>query len=89
MSMSTHVKGFTGPDDRWRKMKAIWDACQDAGVDPPTEVERFFDGEAPDPNGREVQIPHEEWRDEHREGVEVRIKDLPKNVTVIRVYNSW
>lgn len=32
-------------------MKQVWDACAQAGVSPPSEVEKFFGGESPDENG--------------------------------------
>lgn len=89
MSMSTHVIGFVPPDEEWKKMKAIWDACNKAKIDPPDEVQDFFDGEVPSEKGQEVEIPHREWGDENRQGIEVEINKLPKNVKLIRFYNSW
>ena len=49
------------PDDEWRRMKKAWDACRAAGVEVPREVERFFDGSDPDPDG--IKIPYKEARD--------------------------
>ncbi len=34
-------------DGTWKKMKKVWDACKDAEVDPPQEVEEFFGDEGP------------------------------------------
>jgi hypothetical protein len=87
--MSTHVLGFKPPDEKWKKMKAIWDSCQAAGIDPPQEVEKFFDYCDPDPNGVEVKIEATEWRDNAREGYEIDVSKLPKDVTILRFYNSW
>lgn len=89
MGMSTHVKGFVPPDERWQQMKAVWDACRAAGLEPPEEVTDFFDHQEPDPNGQEVEIPHQEWKDSHREGLEIRTADIPASVQVVRFYNSW
>lgn len=89
MSASTHVIGFMPPDDRWRRMKAVWDACAAANIDPPAEVDEFFGGEAPDDTGREVEIPHRRWQADMSEGVEVDVAALPDGVTVIRFYNSY
>jgi hypothetical protein len=47
MGMSTHVVGFKPPDEKWRKMKAVWDACEAAGTDPPAAVSKFFEGDVP------------------------------------------
>jgi len=89
MSMSTHVIGFRPPDDTWQRMKAVWDACQAANVDPPEEVIDFFNDEEPDPNGVEVEIPTREWRDDAAEGFEIDVAAIPAGVTIIRFYNSW
>lgn len=96
MSMSTHVKGFKPPDDRWRAMKAIWDGCQAADVEVPDEVERYFEDGEPDGDGVEVSQSVleaagavREWSDKYRQGFEIVRDKLPKDVTVVRVYNSW
>ena len=89
MGMDTHVVGFIPPDETWLKMKAVWDACQEAGIPAPEEVEDFFGGEAPDPEGREVDIPVREWSADSASGYEVEVADLPANVKIIRFYNSW
>lgn len=90
MGMSTHVTGFQPPDELWVKMKRVWDACIDAGIDPPQEVDEFFNYVSPQGNpGKEVHIPSHDWRAEMSEGVEVNMSDIPKGVTVIRFWNSW
>jgi len=96
MSMSTHVVGFKPPDAKWQRMKAVWDACDHAGVPPPPEVMAFFDGEEPDVNGVEVTEDAlircgalREWHDDGRDGYEVLVEKLPADVKVIRFYNSW
>lgn len=89
MGMSTHVKGFVPPDERWQKMKAVLDACAAAGIEVPDQVDEFFGGEEPDPQGQEVDIPHHNWGDDHRNGVEIKTEDIPERVKVIRFYNSW
>ena len=38
MSMSTNVIGFAPPDDKWLKMKEVYDSCIIAGVNVPREV---------------------------------------------------
>lgn len=54
--MGIHIYGFRAPDRTWKKMKAVWDACNLAGVAPPEEVDDFFGGEGPDPRGIEVEL---------------------------------
>lgn len=96
MGMSTHVKGFKPPGEKWARMKAVWDACREAGVDVPGEVVGFFGDTDPDPEGVEIEESDlrnygalREWKDEYRQGFEVLVERLPKDVTVIRFYNSW
>lgn len=91
MSMSTHVVGFRPPDEKWRKMKAVYDSCQSAGIDIPDEVDEYFNGETPDEAGVEVEIDSilEEWGDDSRQGYQIDIAKLPKNVKILRFYNSW
>jgi len=89
MSMSTHVTGFTPPDERWQQMKAAWDACASAGVQVPEAVAEFFGYVPPDPAGVETDLPLREWKSASREGYELDLADIPAGVRTIRFYNSW
>jgi hypothetical protein len=101
MSMSTHVIGFKPPDEKWKRMKAIWDSCQIGNVNVPDEVMEFFDHEMPSDTGVRVELETGsstsqgacavKWSDPDREtdGYEVDVRKLPKDVTIIRFYNSW
>jgi hypothetical protein len=95
--MSTVVQGFRPPDEKFKKYAAIWRQCAEAGIAPPKEVEKFFEGEEPDPQGVEVDLPEgkdgclKPWRNStgDAQGYEVDLKKLPKDVTVLRFYNGW
>jgi len=98
MSMSTHVVGFRPPDEKWKKMKAVWEACKKADMDPPEEVQDFFEYEGPDDQGVEVReealrkagaISQWEDKDGSASGYEIDVTKLPKDVKIVRVYNSW
>jgi len=93
MGMSTHVVGIRRPDAKWTQMKAVWDACKLAEVDPPEEVEEFFNYRSPDPSGIMVELGGNPgvraFSDEMSQGFEVELDKLPKNVTAVRFYNSW
>jgi hypothetical protein len=93
MSMSTHIVGFKPPDDNWKKMKAIWDACEAGGVNIPEEVLSFFDGEKPDEMGVEIDLEGDpcirEIEKESQQGYEVDITRLPKAVKFVRFFNSY
>lgn len=91
MSMSTHAVGLRPPDDEWRKMKAAWDACKDIGVKPPVEVQEFFEYDEPDDKGVEIDITAavSRYTGESVEGYEIDVTKLPKDVKLVRVYNSY
>lgn len=89
MSMSMHVVGFRLPDERWHKMKTVYDACEAAGIEVPSEVEDFFGGKAPDPKGIEVELEPEEYEGSFAEGLEIALANVPENVTHIRFFCAW
>jgi len=94
MSMSTHVYGFHPPDERWVKMKAIYDAYVAADLPVPEKIQEFFDWRAPSEAGTLIEIPPECRRGYHdgngaEDGIEVILEKLPENITVIRFVNSW
>lgn len=94
-----NAEAFKPPDDKWRRMKAVWDACQEADVPIPADVEQYFGGEDPDPAGVEVDQTVlidsgviTDWNDgDHgmSEGVEIHVDKIPADVKIIRVYNSY
>ncbi len=93
MSMSTHVVGIKPPDEKWKAMKRIWDACQAAGIDPPAEVDKFFNGEDPDQSGVVVDLDKhpcaKEYNAEMQNGIEIDLRKVPGDVAVIRFVNSY
>ena len=93
MSMSTNVLGFKPTDDKWRKMKAVWDACMEANVRVPDNVGEFFEHVGPDPSGVEVELEDHDccrgYRGNCKNGFEIDVKKLPKDVTIIRFWNGW
>lgn len=91
--METRVVGIKPPDEKWKAMKKVWDACSEAGVEPPVEVLEFFGDEDPDDAGVVVGLGDhscvKEYRAEMQQGFEIVIDALPKDVKIIRFYNSW
>lgn len=96
MGMSTHVVGFRPPDEKWRKMKAVWEACEAAGQEIPENVSNFFEGEAPDECGVEVLQGQLEkvgairrYKTLDTDGYEVVVASLPADVKIIRFMNCY
>ncbi|GAF68286.1 unnamed protein product [marine sediment metagenome] len=93
MGMSTHVIGFKPPDEKWAKMKAVWDACEVSDITTPETVYNFFEGEPPDDSGVRIELETDgcvtQWKGDMEDGFEVDVSKLPPDVTVIRFYNAW
>jgi hypothetical protein len=105
MSDSFYVIGIKPPDEKWKQMKAIWDACEGAGIQPPEEVEDFFGDEKPDNKGVKITLGacYELGRDEGKqnqygasyydgdmeEGIEIEVAKLPPDIKILRFYNSY
>ena len=103
MGMSTRIEGFTPPDEKFQKMLKAYDACEEAGIDVPEEVDRFFNGEPPDRTGVRVNLLRDKTfksavttyhdSDANAEGFQIDLEELAKlsngHVKVIRFSNSW
>lgn len=98
MGMSSHVVGVKPPDDKWKQMKAVWDVCTKAKVEIPLDVIKFFNGETPDDKGVIVNLESKMdlnsnavkgYHAEMIDGFEVDLKLLPKDITILRFYNSY
>lgn len=91
MSSYLCLMGIVPPDSKWIKMKKIHDSCKEADIDPPQEVEEFFDGVEPDDKGMVIDLEKyaKEWRADSMDGFEIEVSKLPENIKFIRVYNSY
>lgn len=96
MSTSVYIAAIKPPDDTWRKHKAVWEACEIAGVEVPSETMDYFDDEEPDSVGVVVSLGSlgypegdciREFRDENYSGVEIEVSELPADTKFIRV--TW
>ena len=88
MSISTFIQGIRPPDAKFQKMYKIWKACDDAGIDIPKEVDKFFNGETPDPKGVIIDLEDlsccADCGNEDYYGVEIDITLLPADIKIIR-----
>ncbi len=94
MGMSTCIVGFVPPDEKWDKMKTIYNACVAADIEIPTEVDKYFDYNNPNKiPGLEINIEHlaTDYTDDDLscEGVELDLSKLPEKIKFIRFYNSY
>lgn len=103
MSACLVILGVVPNDADWKRMKNVYDACKDAGVSVPDEVEKFFDYTKPDESGAIIQFrewedesskssPHvaiTKWRAECSDGYEIDLSKLPTKVKLLRCYISY
>lgn len=97
VSMYSYVEGIMLPDDKWNKMKAVYDSCSIAGIPIPNEVNSFFNGEGPDDKGIIIAFERlkalgavKSWDDgDMRVGFEVTLEKLPPGIKIIRFVNSY
>ena len=95
---SLEIVGVRPPDDEWRKMKAIWDSCESADIEPPKEVRNYFGDDGPHEEGICVGVEKEVVSEGHefmttgvRDGATgdyylVELAKLPKNITHLKVW---
>lgn len=93
MSMSTSIVAFRPADDEWQRMKAVWDACQNAGIPMPEKIKEFFGHEEPNEEGVVVDIQATgaavEWNSGNSSGFEVDLKKIEKGVRFVRFYYTF
>ncbi len=93
MSMSVSVYGIRPPDKKWEKMAAAYNACKEAGLSIPPQIDTFFDGSAPDPKGVIIRLTKDhgvsEYHGDGESGLVIDVSKLPKDITEIRFVNSW
>ena len=92
MGMNTHVVGIKPPNEKWKKMKEVWDACESAEIEPPKEVYDFFEGEGPDEKGVRVNLNKQccsKFKADCQEGLEIDLTKISSDIKIVRFYNSW
>jgi len=96
MGMSTHLTAFKSRDSKeFKKHEEIFRMCLGHGVSLPTETALFFRcnsecyGEYEIEESIEMKIKHHEYCDDARQGFEILVSEIPKDVEVIRFYNAW
>lgn len=97
MSMSTHVIAFRDMDGEFKRILEAKKFCDERHLSYPKEVEAYFRGYAGiSENGLREQFLTvnidtilTRWQDESSAGYELEVTQLPKEVKILRFYNSW
>lgn len=93
MSMSSRIEGIIPPNEDWQKMKDAFDACEKAGIDPPSEIWEYFEGERPDDAGLVVNLTDAEFVSEYNvdmsNGYEITLSSIDPKIKILRFTNNY
>jgi hypothetical protein len=97
MSMSTYIQAFRDFDSKWNEMMKIKLLCDKNKISYPKEVSDYFGEEAEESqsyleqelNKIDTKKWTKEWNEDSRQGFEIEVKDIPKEVKTIRFVNSY
>jgi hypothetical protein len=86
MSVSISLYGIIPKDEKYEKMKAVWDTCKDADIPIPEEVNEFFDWQDPCELKTTISLYGCECYKYNydNETTDIEIDKLPKGVKIIR-----
>ena len=95
MSVSTYVQGFRSSNDAtYQKHANVLRACIEAEISElPKETATYFNSKYPDKclleEALSVDIKSEEWEDDTRMGLTIKVSDIPKGVDTIKFTTSF
>ncbi len=100
MGMSTSIVAVRDLRETFDKMWAAKEACEEAGIDYPEELKKYFGSnieyDCKDSAEQEMltySLSGEpgvvQWGAEMQEGYEVDLRKLPKDVKIIRFFNAF
>lgn len=94
MGMSKHVIAFINDEDpAYQKHANVLKACMAANVSLPKETAQYFNTnevyEQLLEEKLEIDLPVQEWNNDHAEGFEILVENIPIGTYKIRFYNSW
>jgi hypothetical protein len=93
---------YAEPTEEWHTMKNAWDACTQAGVPIPAEIEKYFDHKEPNAAGRVIEIASMNgtgnlqkpvpgvmpYKEDMEHGFDIELSRLPEGTHTLRVgYN--
>ena len=85
--MDITISEITKPNEKWQKMKNVYDACVLANIPTPYEVDEFFDNEPPSNIGikKEMKIEKQENSQDMTDVYLVDLSKVSKDVTHIEI----
>lgn len=91
MGKPLQVYGVKALDEKWVKMKKIWDLCVENKVEIPSHVFDYFHGEYPTETEVIVDLKNHEsvtiYENITSQGFEIDVEKLPNDIKKIRIVN--
>jgi len=86
MGVSYYVQGYKPVDEKYKKMKEVWDSCDELGIAQPAEVTDFFNEERPPKGGvgLMVDIDAKEGGSDYENWYEVDVASLDEDIKTLR-----
>ncbi len=93
MSRELRIDYYKDKTEKWHKMKGAWDACNEAGIDPPDDVLDYFDSEYPENAicGEPVDVSEkclQEIDEDNETGYLIILDELPEDVKYVKAVLS-
>lgn len=95
MDVSLCIIGFSSKENSiYKKHAAVLQACISAEIkELPEETALYFGSSFPElcllNDFLEIEIPMTEYNNMQESGYEIKISDIPRDVDIIRIYNSY
>lgn len=91
MTQSLWLDAFVPPDEKWQQMADVYFACKRAKLDPPPEVEEYFEDGEPEPHGKQVNLNHltREYKADMQWGLEIEVDKIPEGAKLLRFRISY
>ncbi len=98
MGMSTRIEAFIeDTDPTYQKFKKVLLACNEAGINLPKEAQEYFGYTYPELEALNEKLKvklrlgvhYMEYKADMIDGFEIKLSNLPKEITTIRFINSY
>lgn len=84
MSVTMDVYGIKKADDKFYKMKAVYDSCTKANVKIPEEVDDYFGDREPDEKGVVIELNNDQLKEISDYKYEIDLSKFDKDISLLR-----
>lgn len=85
MSASINIEFICPPDEKYDKMKQVWNLCKEMNIEVPEEVGTFFNWEEPSIHGTIIYQPDCLIKANFYNESMIEVEKIPSNIKFIRI----